>query len=136
MLANDSGTDPKVKKKLLSVLASWHQQFKDDPSMSFVANLFGQVRPHHAAPVPRQTRASIDDDMFQIEAAGLGMGNSLAEQRRREEQERKEEKRKAKEAKEAEKIRQRKLEEEKRKKAAQPKTKRKPFNYEEVRLET
>ena len=102
--------------------------------MSFVANLFTQVRPHHAAPIPRQTRASIDDDMFQIEAAGLGLGDSVAEQRRKEEQERKEEKRKAKEAKEAEKIRQKRLEEERRKKATQPKTKRKPFNYEEVGL--
>ena len=55
--------------------------------MSFVANLFTQVRPHHAAPIPRQTRASIDDDMFHIEAAGLGLGDSVAEQRRKEEAE-------------------------------------------------
>ncbi|KAJ7631181.1 hypothetical protein FB45DRAFT_559037 [Roridomyces roridus] len=44
-LANDSFTDKKVKKKLLLVLASWHDQFKSDPSMSIVAGLYKQPKP-------------------------------------------------------------------------------------------
>ena len=138
MLGSDSGTDPKVKKKLIAVLASLNAQFKDDPSMSFVASLYNSVKPPRpvsrtpaAAAAARASidRPSLDDDTFQIDAAGLGMGNSYEDRRRREEQERKEEKRRAKEAKEAEKRK--KLEEEQKKKA-QGKVKRKAFNYEEV----
>ena len=44
-LATDPMTDKKVKKKLLLVLASWHEQFKGDPSMNMVANLYKQYRP-------------------------------------------------------------------------------------------
>ncbi|KIP10112.1 hypothetical protein PHLGIDRAFT_125773 [Phlebiopsis gigantea 11061_1 CR5-6] len=135
MLASDSGTDPKVKKKLIAVLASLNAQFKDDPSMSFVANLYNSVKPPRpAARAPAAAvrasvdRPSLDDDTFQIDAAGLGMGNSYEDRRRKEEQERKEEKRRAKEAKEAEKRK--KLEEEQKKKA-QGKVKRKAFNFEE-----
>ena len=40
MLGSEPTTDPKVKRKLVQVLAAWHSQFKDDPSMAFVANLF------------------------------------------------------------------------------------------------
>lgn len=46
-LANDSYTDKKVKKKLLLVLASWHDQFKSDPSMAMVAGLYRQSRHQH-----------------------------------------------------------------------------------------
>ncbi|THH00672.1 hypothetical protein EW026_g1887 [Hermanssonia centrifuga] len=129
-LATDSTTDPKVKRKLVSVLASWHAQFKDDPSMSLVANLFNLVKPH---PPPSRAPKPVEEDMYQIDSAGLGLGESYEERRRKEERERREkkdeEKRKAKEAKEAEKLlRLKKLEEEKRKKSA---PKRKPFNFEE-----
>ena len=141
MLATDSTTDPKVKKKLVSVLGAWHTQFKDDPSMSLVANLYNVAKPssptvrHKPQPITRP-----DDDLYQIEAAGLGLGaNSdygyYDERRKREKEdaERKEEKRKAKEAK-------RKAQEEeeerrrKEKEKAKGKPKRKPFNYEQVRL--
>lgn len=98
--------------------------------MSFVANLFTQVKPHRPAPRAPPPRPSIEDDTFQLEAAGLGMGNSWEDRRRREEQERKEEKRKAKEAKEAEKRK--RLEEEQRKKTQGKQVKRKAFNYEQV----
>ncbi|KAF7307117.1 VHS domain protein [Mycena indigotica] len=43
-LASDMNTDKKVKKKALLVLASWQDQFKNDPSMSAVAGLYKQVR--------------------------------------------------------------------------------------------
>jgi hypothetical protein len=42
-MAHDSMTDERVKKKLMSVLASWHRQFKDDPRMSVVAGLYQAV---------------------------------------------------------------------------------------------
>jgi hypothetical protein len=41
-LGTDPSTDPKVKRKLMSVLASWNNQFKSDPSMALVAGLFQQ----------------------------------------------------------------------------------------------
>ena len=39
-MGHDSMTDERVKKKLMSVLASWHRQFKDDPRMSVIAGLY------------------------------------------------------------------------------------------------
>lgn len=38
--AGDPHTDERVKKKIASVLASWHRQFKDDPKMQLVAGLY------------------------------------------------------------------------------------------------
>ncbi|KAI0077440.1 hypothetical protein K474DRAFT_1661700, partial [Panus rudis PR-1116 ss-1] len=111
-LAHDPSTDPKVKKKLLSVLAAWHAQFKDDPSMSMVSSLYRQCRPAAAHTQQMQT----------LHSAGLDMTYEN-EKKRQEERERKEkekeEKRKAKEKA--------RLEAEKKKKAV----KRKPFNFEE-----
>ena len=137
-LATDPSTDQKVKKKLVSVLGAWHTQFKDDPSMNSVANLYNVVKPHHAASASRGSHSV--EDMYQIDAAGLGSSQeeSYEERRRREERERKEkkeeEKRKAKEAKEAkeaEKLRLKLLEEEKRK--SRGKNKRQAaFNFEQV----
>jgi len=43
-LSNDSGADKRVKKKLLMVLGSWREQYKDDPSMTVVAGLYKQCR--------------------------------------------------------------------------------------------
>jgi hypothetical protein len=40
LAAGDPHTDPRVKKKLMSVLASWYRQFKDDPRMQNVAGLY------------------------------------------------------------------------------------------------
>lgn len=39
-LASDPVADTKVKKKLLSILASWSTQFKNDPSLSTIAGLY------------------------------------------------------------------------------------------------
>lgn len=111
-LATDPTTDPKVKKKVLAVLASWSRQFKDDRSAAAIAGLYRQVKP---AEPPR--RSAVDREQ-------------QAEREREAEQKRvaKEAKRKAKE----ERLR---LEEEaRRKKAASRSTNtvRKPFDFEKV----
>ncbi|KAI0361468.1 seryl-tRNA synthetase [Trametes cingulata] len=123
-LAADPATDTKVKKKLAAVLAAWHLQFKDDPSMALVANLYKQCRVAHA------TRVSTDRKTIESVNAGLGLGSDYLERKKKEEEARKkreEEKRKAKEEKE----RRKREEEERKRRAAQPKTKRKPFNFEQ-----
>ncbi|KAI0655211.1 hypothetical protein C8Q70DRAFT_1047594 [Cubamyces menziesii] len=120
-LAADPATDHKVKKKLASVLAAWHLQFKDDPSMTLVANLYKQCK------VAQTNRVSMDRRAVDNVNAGLGLDAEYLERKRKEEEARKkkeEEKRKAKEEKE----RRKREEEERRRK---PKTKRKPFNFEE-----
>ena len=43
-LASDPGTDKRVYKKLLMVLGSWRDQFKNDSSMTLVAGLYKQCR--------------------------------------------------------------------------------------------
>ena len=43
-LAGGGGVDPKVRRKVISVLASWHSQFKSDPSMAVVAGLLKECR--------------------------------------------------------------------------------------------
>lgn len=44
-LATDHTTDPKVRKKVLAVLASWSKQFKDDRGTAGIAGLYRQVKP-------------------------------------------------------------------------------------------
>jgi LAS seventeen-binding protein 5 len=39
-IANDPHADKRVRKKLILVLGSWHNQFSSDPSMTLVAGLF------------------------------------------------------------------------------------------------
>jgi len=111
-LATDPTTDPKVKKKVLAVLASWSRQFKDDQSAAAIAGLYRQVKP---AEPPRRSGV---------------VREQLAEREREAEQKRKEKetKRKAKE----ERL---KLEEEARRKKAASRTTntaRKPFDFEQV----
>jgi hypothetical protein len=43
-LAADPGLDPKVRRKLINVLASWFRQFKGDPDMNAIANLYKTAR--------------------------------------------------------------------------------------------
>ena len=45
-IANDAGSDRRVKKKLTLVLGSWRDQYKDDPAMSVTAGLYRQVLGH------------------------------------------------------------------------------------------
>jgi hypothetical protein len=122
-LATDLGTDHKVKKKLLSVLASWHNQFKTDPSMTLVAGLYRQCRP-----VDRRSQQQTPDADFEKMFSRMGGGGGDAstsaeyERKRKEEEEKQLAKKKAKEEKS------KKAEEEaKRKKNT---LKRQPFDFE------
>ncbi|KAI0347677.1 hypothetical protein BDW22DRAFT_1364863 [Trametopsis cervina] len=137
MLATEPTTDPKVKKKLISVLGAWHSQFKDDPSMSGVASLYNLVKPAapqrrpQPAPPPPVPAFNRPEDDFQFD---VDERKSRDEIRRMEEESRREDKRRAKEAKEAAKRKALVDEEERRRKAkaaASGKPRRKPFNYEE-----
>lgn len=122
-LASDPSTDPKVKKKLIAVLASWHNQFKTDPSMALVANLYRQCRP----PDRRSKQQDADiDKLFGKMVVSPVDTNAEYERRRKEKEEKELAKRKAKEAKE----RARREEEARRKRG---KTKRQPFDFEKVR---
>jgi hypothetical protein len=47
-LASDPTADTKVRRKLLSILASWNTEFKSDPSLSTIAGLYRQCRRSHA----------------------------------------------------------------------------------------
>ncbi|EIW86917.1 hypothetical protein CONPUDRAFT_95934 [Coniophora puteana RWD-64-598 SS2] len=115
-LASDSSTDAKVKKKVLSVLASWHNQFKGDAGMTTVSNLYRQCKP-----AERKSHQSPVDVIMS------GSSNELAEYGRR--QREKEEKEAAKKkAKEEVKARQRREEEEARRRKNRPKRAR--FNFE------
>lgn len=134
-LATEGTTDARVKQKLLSILAAWQRQFKDDPSMSAPANLYSTVKPH-AGGVQRVTRPPPSEEVtHQVDSLndGYGYGDDRRRFEEREKREKKEEeKRKAKEAKEAEKLRLKKLEADKRK-SLRGKTKRAPFSFEQVR---
>ncbi|KAH9950900.1 seryl-tRNA synthetase [Amylocystis lapponica] len=126
VLATDSSTDPKVKKKLVSVLTAWHSQFKDDPGMSLVANLYKQCKIGESRRVSTHQPTLFDAYNAETE-----------ERRKREEEERRrkeEEKLKTKEEKErlkAAKEKSRKDEEAKKKRAAKGKVPRKVFNFEQ-----
>ena len=136
MLATDSMTDPKVKKKLVSVLGAWHSQFKDDPSMSHISHLYNIVKPstpvRRAAPPPPQPVYNRPEDDFTFD---VDERKSREEIRRIQEEDRKEEKRKAKEAKEAAKRKAIEEEAERKRKvkaAVSGRSKRTPFNYDQV----
>jgi len=127
-LATDSGTNPKVKKKLIAVFASWHSQFKTDPSMSLVAGLYKQHRP---ADRRRSRQQSADADVEQMlsnmgigERPGEDISRAVEYERKRKEKEEKElAKKKAKEAKGMK-------EEAKRKRT---RSRRQPFDFEKER---
>jgi hypothetical protein len=138
-LATDSTSDARIKKKTLQVLASWHEQFKDDPGMSFVASLYNTVKPA-AAPKPAppkpasrsadSPRASSDgaywQDRSRREAEDEAKRREEKASRRAAEEEAK---RKAKEDKERERIE--KLRKDEEAKNAKNKPKRKPFVFEQ-----
>ncbi|KAF9809064.1 hypothetical protein IEO21_07601 [Rhodonia placenta] len=128
MLASDGSTDPKVKKKLVAVLTAWYTQFKDDPSMTLVANLYKSCGLGHTGG-HRPTRSSVQYDAEELRRLEEREREKEKEREEREaERRRKEdEKRKAKEEKEK-----RKREEEGKRKAARSgKVQRKPFDFEQ-----
>jgi len=114
-LANNSDglVDKKVQRKTQLVLQSWHDQFKDDPSMSVIANLHKSV--------PRQRPQ-------QVSTTGIGISDQEAQRRR----EKEEAKMKARQEKESAKERLKQEEEERRKRKNRPK--RAPFNFEQVSI--
>lgn len=114
-LATDPGTDPKVKRKLLSVLSSWNNQFKSDPSMALVAGLYKQYRP-----VERRSHQQSNAEMDQI-FAKMSLNEKEVERKRKEKEEREAAKRKAKENKE-------------RTRQGKNKSKRVLFDFENVRI--
>jgi hypothetical protein len=99
-------TDPKVRKKVLAVLASWSRQFKDDRSAAGIAGLYRQVKP----------------------SGSEGNREALLAERERESEKRRKEKEEAKR-----KVKEKRLEEARSKKAAsRTATSRKQFNFEQV----
>lgn len=120
-LAADPTTDQKVKKKLVAILASWHSQFKDDPSMSAVTGLYKQCRP---APVDRRSHGYSS-------SADHSHGPSSDYERKMKEKDEKEiAKQRAKREKEEAKERARKAESEARK--LKSRARRAPFDFETV----
>ncbi|KAG8898309.1 putative actin patch assembly and actin polymerization protein, partial [Tulasnella sp. 417] len=106
-MASDPLTDEVVRKKLMSVLAGWHREFKDNPKMATVASLWNQCgggAKRRSAPPPPQ----VDHE---------------AEARKRAEERAKE-----KSAREEEKRRKEKEKADAKKKANQPKPR--PFDFE------
>jgi hypothetical protein len=97
----------KVKKKLLLMLASWKNQYQNDPSMSMFAGLYGQCRGVSRMQSPPAEASTVSNDT------------------------RKEEKKKAKQKQERER-RNKEAEEARRKKTA--KAGRVPFNLERVTI--
>ncbi|KAG2057044.1 hypothetical protein BDR06DRAFT_878484 [Suillus hirtellus] len=122
-LSTDPTTDQKVKKKLMAVLASWHSQFRDDPSMSVVAGLFRQCRP-----ADRRSQG------YSNNADPLSHGPSSDYERKMKERDEKElAKQQAKLEKQEAKKRARKAEEDARKKKAR--SRRPPFDFEAEKLQ-
>jgi len=128
-MASSVHTDQRVKKRLLSVLGSWHRQFKNDQSMRLVSNLYLSVQPS----VTGQSKLSNDLRQFGV-AGGPPPGAEEREARERKERGRKQ---KEKEEKEARKAKEREeVERKAREKAAakdpqrRPNKQRKPFNFE------
>ncbi|GAA5824446.1 hypothetical protein JCM10212_001456, partial [Sporobolomyces blumeae] len=72
--AGDPHTDARVKKKIMSVLASWHRQFKDDPKMQLAAGLYracggGAAREAQAARTAAQEAYEKERERHEREAA-------------------------------------------------------------------
>ena len=116
-LAIDYTTDPKVRKKVMAVLASWSRQFKDDPSAAGIAGLYRQVKPAKPSRKPEIDLETLTEREHERERE--------SEQRRKDKEEAK---RKVKEKR-------LKVEEKRRKKAAsQAPPARSDFDFERVRF--
>ena len=62
-LSSDPNGDQKVKKKLLLILASWRDQYKNDASMSLFAGLYRQCKSDYRvqSPPPELAHMVIQD---------------------------------------------------------------------------
>ncbi|KZV87756.1 hypothetical protein EXIGLDRAFT_767437 [Exidia glandulosa HHB12029] len=116
-LATDPSTDIRVKKKLMSVLASWHRQFKDDPSMKTIANLYKTCK----------SDSRVDSAVVQ----GLLLADPKDMERQKEERRRK--RKEEEDARRREKEEAKRKERERRERANRPR--RPPFNFEKEKPE-
>ena len=113
-LSIDPLTDLKVKKRLISILAAWHAQYKNDLSMKTAANLYKLHRSGTNSGWRQDAQASRDDEL------------EAAKRKNKEEARRKEKE-------EAERLKREKEEKKRRENtSAKLRPKRKPFNFEEV----
>lgn len=113
-MSNDPVTDQKVKRKLIGILASWYSQYKDDTSMKTAANLYKQHRNDPNSVRRPDAQKTLKDE--ELEAAK----RKNKEEARRKEKE------------EAERLKREKEERKKKGNVGNSKSKRKPFNFEEV----
>jgi len=125
LMSQDPMIDEQVKRKLMAVLGSWHRQFKDDPKMHAVSNLYVQCgggrkstasAPRSSSPKPH-AETLYDQHQRRAEEEARARADRKAQERASKE----EEKRKQKEEKLAAKERERK---------ARTQPARRPFNYE------
>lgn len=119
--AGDPHTDERVKKKIASVLASWHRQFKDDPKMQLVAGMyrtcgFGAAR-------AAQAQRSAATEAYEREQARY-------EKEQAERAERKMAEQRARQA-EKDRLAKEKADKAKRKSQTGTRTRRPPFNFEQ-----
>ncbi|KAH7320349.1 hypothetical protein B0J17DRAFT_685789 [Rhizoctonia solani] len=124
LMSQDPMTDEHVKRKLMSVLASWHRQFKDDPKMHTVSNLYVQCgggKKPTQGPSATSPRPHAETLYEQHQRKAEEEARARAEQKAKEREAKEEEKRKLKEEKLAAKERERK---------ARSQPARRPFVYE------
>ena len=115
-MSNDQVVEYKVKKKLVRMLAAWNAQYKNDPSMRTAANLYKQHKSDAHSMWRPDAQVPRDEE---LEAAKR---KSKAEAKRKIKEEAE---KKAREEKET-------TERLKKERTGKPKSKRKPFNFEEV----
>lgn len=113
-MASEPTTNDRVKKKLYSMVLSWHRQFKDDPRMALVAGLYKTVRPGESTEEYRE-RVRRQEEASRLRQEKAALERSKLEAQRDAERE-------------AERLRK---EEEKRKKKQKPGQRRPPFNFEQ-----
>lgn len=126
LMSQDPMTDEHVKRKLMSVLASWHRQFKDDPKMQAVSSLYAQCgggkKASTASQGPTSPRPHAETVYEQHQRRAEEEARERAEAKAKERAAKEDEKRKQREEKLAAKERERK---------ARSQPARKPFNYEQ-----
>jgi len=123
LMSQDPMTDEQVKRKLMAVLGSWHRQFKDDPKMHAVSNLYTQCGGGRKSTGPTLTspRPNAETLYEQHQRNADEEARGRAERKAQERAAKEEEKRKQKEEKLAAKEKERK---------ARSQPARRPFNYE------
>jgi hypothetical protein len=123
-LATDASADAKVRKKVIAVLASWHSQFKSDPSMTVVAGLLHECR---------TAERSVTETTQNLSSMGI-VDTTEADRKKAEREEAKKAKREKEKAKrEEEKA---KRDEERKRREREVAGKRPPFVFAKVSIKT